>query len=111
MSFRSLPYLRPASAIARAGLVLAVVALAGCVGQERVPADAEGQLFARGLDDITGLYVEPVSSRRVALSGASRLSWLDGKLAVSDGVATGAQDALESAITAATSASLRCRPG
>ena len=94
MSIGALPLSPPARAIAQAGVVFGVLALAGCAGQERLPADAEGQLFARGLDEIAGLYIEPVSSRRLALSGAMGLARLDGKLAVSDGFATGAANAL-----------------
>lgn len=95
MSIRTLPSSPPACAIARAGVVLAVLALTACAGQERLPADAEGQLFARGLDEIAGLYIEPVSSRRLALSGAKRLSRLDNQLTVSDDSGAGVADAVE----------------
>lgn len=91
MSIRALLYLRPAAAAALAGLILT---LAGCAAQGLLPANAEGQLYARGLADIAELYIEPVSTRRLALSGIARLSRLDGELGVSDSVATGAGDAL-----------------
>ncbi len=91
MSIRALLYLRPAAAAALAGLILTV---AGCAAQGPLPANAEGQLFARGLDEIAELYIEPVSSRRLALSGMARLSRLDGELGVSDSAATGDADAL-----------------
>jgi len=91
LSIRALLYLRPAAAAALAGLILTV---AGCAAQGPLPANAEGQLFARGLDEIAELYIEPVSSRRLALSGMARLSRLDGELGVSDSAATGDADAL-----------------
>jgi carboxyl-terminal processing protease len=77
------PDLRPACVIAWGGFL---VILAACAGEGPPQADAGGQLFARGLDEIAGLYIEPVTSRRLALSGAARLSRLDDKLAVSDSV-------------------------
>ena len=80
------PQLRPAWMIVWAGLT--VTLLAACAGQGPHPADAGGQLFARGLDEISDLYVEPVSVRRVALSGVARLSRLDNKLGVGDGLGT-----------------------
>src|SRR6266571_3472840 len=74
----------PASIFVRAGLGLALLALAACAGQERSPAGSAGQLFARGLDEIAELYIDPVSSRRLALSGAMRLARLDNKIGVGD---------------------------
>ena len=65
---------------------VALVALAACAGQEQIqPATGGGgQLFARALDEIGEFYIEPVSSRQVAIAGAARLAKLDNKLAVSD---------------------------
>src|SRR6516165_1971414 len=51
--------------------------LAGCAQQQPLPADATGRLFARGLDEIADLYIEPASNRLLALGGAHRLSILD----------------------------------
>jgi carboxyl-terminal processing protease len=82
---------RPLSAVAWAVLVLAT--LGGCAAQP-VTESARGNLFARGLDDIGELYLEPVSTRRVALAGAARLTRLDGELGVSDSLGTGAGGAL-----------------
>jgi carboxyl-terminal processing protease len=45
-----------------------------------MPHDPAGRLFARGLDQIDELYLEPVSIRLVALGGAARLAQLDPKL-------------------------------
>ncbi len=95
MSVRALLYLRPgvrsARLIAWAGLI---VTLAACAGQGPLPADAGGQLFARGLNEIADLYIEPVTSRRLAVSGAARLSQLDAKLGVSDSFGNGFGGAL-----------------
>jgi carboxyl-terminal processing protease len=41
-------------------------------------------VFTRGLDQISQFYIEPVSTRRVALAGIARLSRVDDKLGVSD---------------------------
>ena len=61
-----------------------MVTLAACSGQGPLPGDAGGQLFARGLHEIADLYIEPVTSRRLAISGAARLAQLDSRLGVSD---------------------------
>ncbi len=94
LSIRALLYLRPAAAAARACLVLTLLALAGCAAQGSLPADAEAQLFARGLDEIADLYIEPVTSRRLALSAIVRLSLFDGELHAREGVGTGSAGAL-----------------
>jgi carboxyl-terminal processing protease len=94
LSIRALLYLRPAAAAARAGLMLSLLALAGCAAQGSLPADGEGQLFARGINEIAEFYIEPVASRRLALSAIARLSRLDGELHVRDSVATGSTGAL-----------------
>ena len=81
----------------RSGLVLARVAmvalaapLAACANDGSAGSDATGQLFARGLDEITDLYIEPTTSRKLALAGAARLSRLDDKLAVAEKGGNGA---------------------
>jgi carboxyl-terminal processing protease len=91
LPIRALLDLRPAAVAAWAGLILTLV---GCAGQGPLPADTEGQLFARGLDEIATFYIEPVSNRQLALSGAARLVRLDGELGVNDSVATGAAGVL-----------------
>ncbi|HEV2334753.1 MAG TPA: S41 family peptidase [Stellaceae bacterium] len=87
MSIRALSYLRPAVVAVWAGLVLV---LAGCAAPGLLPADGEGQLFARGLDEIDDLYIDPVSNRQLALSALARLTRLDGDLGVSDNRVAGA---------------------
>jgi carboxyl-terminal processing protease len=76
--------LRPASALLRASSLVLLVALAACAERQALPHDPTGRLFARGLDEITDLYIAPVSSQRLVLAGAARLSRLDDKLIVSE---------------------------
>src|SRR5262252_8852563 len=80
----SVVWLRPASALARVGSVVLLVAFAACAERQALPNDPTGRLFARGLDEITDLYIAPVSSRKLVLSGASRLSRLDDKFSISE---------------------------
>jgi carboxyl-terminal processing protease len=75
---------------ARVGLLALVLPLVACVGGAAPTAETSGRLFARGLDEITDLYIEPVSTRQLALAGAARLARLDDKLAVSEGAGNGA---------------------
>ena len=49
-----------------------------------MPTDPAGRLFARGLDQIDELYIEPVSNRRLALDATARLVKLDPKLHVAE---------------------------
>src|SRR6185312_3963651 len=63
-------------------------ALAACGGNETSPASssaATGHLFARGIEQITDLYIEPIASRKLVTVGAMNLSKLDDKLGVSIG--------------------------
>jgi carboxyl-terminal processing protease len=76
--------LRPAAALAQASSLVLLVAFAGCAGRQALPTDPVGRLFARGLDEITDLYISPVSSRQLVLAGAARFSRLDDKLAVAE---------------------------
>jgi carboxyl-terminal processing protease len=76
--------LRPAAVLARAGSVVVLVALGACADRQALPNDPTGRLFARGLDEITDLYIAPVSSRKLVLAGASRLSRLDDKFSISE---------------------------
>jgi carboxyl-terminal processing protease len=93
-SIRALLNLRPAAAAARAGLMLTLLALAGCAAQDSPPADTEAQLFTRGLAEIAELYIEPVASRRLALSAIVRLTRFDGELHAREGVGSGTADTL-----------------
>src|SRR6516165_9600052 len=78
--------LRPAAALLRASNLALVVLLAACAEHQALPNDSTGRLFARGLDEITDLYIAPESSRKLILAGASRFSRLDDKFSVTEGV-------------------------
>jgi carboxyl-terminal processing protease len=80
--------LRPFAALVRASNLVFVVLLAACVEHQSLPNDPAGRLFARSLDEITDLYITPVSSRKLILAGASRFSRLDDKFSVTEGAAT-----------------------
>lgn len=92
MPFRvpSLP--SPSLAAACFGLIL--LGLAGCAGQAPSATGADGNLYARGLDDIGALYLDPVTSRQVALAGMRRLTRLDGGLAVADSFGSRSSDSM-----------------
>lgn len=76
--------LRPAAVLAQASSLVLLVVLASCAERQALPNDPTGRLFARGLDEITDLYISPVSSRKLVLAGASRFSRLDRKFSVSE---------------------------
>jgi carboxyl-terminal processing protease len=78
----------PAVAVARACSLILLMAIAGCAERQALPSDPTGRLFARGLDEITDLYITPVSNRMLVLSGAARLSRLDEKFSVSESPGT-----------------------
>ncbi|HEV2099589.1 MAG TPA: S41 family peptidase [Stellaceae bacterium] len=73
---------RPSAVLALASILILSVQLAACVAPEPLPADPTGRLFGRGLDQIADLYIVPVSSRKLALAAARRLTSLDPKLEV-----------------------------
>jgi carboxyl-terminal processing protease len=84
--------LRPPTALARVSSFVLLVIVAACAERQALPNDPTGRLFARGLDEITDLYIAPVSSRKLVLAGAARLSRLDNKFSVSETAASdGAQ--------------------
>jgi len=76
--------LRPAADLARASSLAFAVALAACAAHQALPDDPAGRLFARSLDEITDLYITPVSSRKLILAGAARFSRLDSKFSVTE---------------------------
>src|SRR5258707_740118 len=67
-----------------AGFSVAAVALAACAGGQSGADSSPTGLYGRGLDQIANLYIEPISTRRVALAGIARLSRIDDRLAISD---------------------------
>ncbi len=82
---RLLSWLRPPAPARRLGPVVACLLLAACGTRETLHDSSTGQLFARGIEQITDLYIEPISGRTLALAGAKNLSKLDPRLSVSIG--------------------------
>ena len=80
---------RPAAVLARTSSLAFALVVAACAEPLALPDDPTGRLFARGLDQITDLYITPVSSRKLVLSGAARLSRLDPKLSVTESLGAG----------------------
>ncbi len=78
-------------AVKRAAAVVFAVVLSGCTQLEPLPADPTGRLFARGLDEITQLYIKPVSSRSLVLDGARQLSRLDHNVSTAESPGPGSQ--------------------
>jgi carboxyl-terminal processing protease len=76
--------LRPAADFARASSLAFAVALAACAAHQALPDEPTARLFARGLDEITDLYITPVSSRKLILAGAARFSRLDNRFSVTE---------------------------
>ncbi len=76
--------LRPAAVLARASRFSLVFLLAACTMHQSLPDDPTARLFARGLDEITDLYISPVSSRKLILAAAARFSRLDNKFSVTE---------------------------
>jgi carboxyl-terminal processing protease len=80
---------RPAAVLARTSSLAFTLVLAACAEPQALPDDPTGRLFARGLDEISDLYITPVSSRKLVLSAAARLSRLDSKLSVTESLGAG----------------------
>jgi len=59
--------------------------LAGCGSHETGPESATQRLFARGVEQITDLYIEPVSSQTLVFVGAKNLAKLDPRLTANYG--------------------------
>ena len=91
---RALLSWRRAAAVPWLAPAVVLVAIAGCAGQGPLPPQAGGDLFARAFDEIADLYIEPVSTQRLALSGMARLSRLDRNFGVSDSYANAIGGAL-----------------
>ena len=69
--------------IALGACLAASIGLGGCAAPPPLdPPSGGGKVFAAGLDDITGLYLDPVTDRNLALAGLARLTRLDGSLAI-----------------------------
>ena len=87
---------RPAAALPRAGVAVAVFFLAACAAAEApLPADPTSRLVASGLEDVARYYIEPVSDRNLVLAGAAGLSRLDPRLKVAESPGAEAELVLE----------------
>jgi carboxyl-terminal processing protease len=64
---------------------LACWALVACGTHSASHSGSTGELFARGIDQITDLYIEPISGQKLVTAGAKNLSRLDSRLSVSIG--------------------------
>ncbi|HZK92344.1 MAG TPA: S41 family peptidase [Stellaceae bacterium] len=69
----------------RLGPAAALLALAACGMHDARQDAAAGRLFARGIDQITDLYIEPISGQKLVFAGAKNLAKLDPRLAVAVG--------------------------
>jgi len=77
---------RLTSIIRRVGSLIFVAALAACAGGRDVETGADsGYLFARGIEQITDLYIEPISGQKLVTVGAMNLAKLDDRLGVTIG--------------------------
>jgi carboxyl-terminal processing protease len=78
------PWLRLPAPVLRVVGAIALTALAACDGVTTPGAVSTGvptgQLFARGIDEITDLYIQPVSGQKLVLAGARNLTKLDDRL-------------------------------
>jgi carboxyl-terminal processing protease len=84
------PWLRQRAALPGLGLAVALAACGG--GHETAQDTTTGQLFARGIEEITDLYIEPVSGQRLVFVGAKNLAKLDKRLAAATGGDTRERD-------------------
>ena len=66
-------------------IAAAVGVLAACGSESTAPNSATGELFARGVEQITDLYIEPISGQRLVVVGAKSLPRLDPRLGVAIG--------------------------
>jgi carboxyl-terminal processing protease len=58
-----------------------LAALVACGGGETLQESSTGQLFARGVEQITDLYIEPIAAQKLVFVGAKNLAKLDQRLA------------------------------
>lgn len=85
ISARLLSWLRLPARLRGAGPVLASILLAACGTHVSSHDGATGELFARGIEQITDLYIEPIAGQKLVLAGARNLSKLDPRLGASLG--------------------------
>ena len=83
---RLLSWVRLTSVVRRLAALVFVAALVACGGARETETDADaGRLFARGIEQITDLYIEPISSQKLITVGATNLAKLDQRLGVTMG--------------------------
>ena len=82
---RFLSGLRLLAPLRRLGPAIVLVALAACGTRDTPGASSTGELFARGIDQITDLYIEPISGQKLVFVGAKNLTKLDSRLGVTIG--------------------------
>jgi carboxyl-terminal processing protease len=79
----------------RAGAIAVLLGLWACAAEQEHPAEnASAQLYARGLDEITQLYLRPESARRLVVAAAAQLSTLDPAVTAAAGPGSGSQSTL-----------------
>ncbi|HEV2187723.1 MAG TPA: S41 family peptidase [Stellaceae bacterium] len=75
-----------ASIVRGLGPLIVVAALVACGGVPEVGNEVDtGHLFARGIEQITDLYIEPISGQKLVTVGAMNLAKLDERLGVTVG--------------------------
>jgi carboxyl-terminal processing protease len=77
--------LRLPAQLRRLGPALACVALTACAMHQTTQETTTGELFARGIEEITDLYIEPISGQKIVFVGAKNLTKLDSRLGLSFG--------------------------
>lgn len=77
--------MHPFAGLRHAAVVVAVLALAGCGTRGTLESNPTSRLFARGVEEITDLYIEPVSGQQLIVAGAKNIKKLDGRLGVMTG--------------------------
>jgi carboxyl-terminal processing protease len=105
-----LPSLRLPALLSRGASVLALVLIAGCGTHDALRGSSTGELFARGIEQITDLYIDPVPSQKLVLAGAKNLKRLDTRLAVSVGSDIRDRDELTLTYDGIVAASYRVPP-
>src|SRR5580692_9077957 len=85
ISARLLSWLRLPVCLRHFGPGLACLLLAACGTHVSPQGGATGELFARGVDQITDLYIEPISGQKLVFVGTKNLARLDPRLGVSVG--------------------------
>lgn len=83
---RLLSKTRLVSIVRRLSPLVIVAALTACGGGREIETGTDtGQLFARGVEDITDLYIEPISGQKLVTVAAMNLAKLDERLGVTIG--------------------------